>query len=120
MHGMKAWAEGKRIMGEYRKQFFDQCLRAIVSELVRAEEKHPDWPDDLAHAAKIVSDQAGGLLSVSADVCSGIERDDARILEEALQTGAMALRFLLNMDPAPRYQMAAMDDWETYEQQAFD
>lgn len=107
-------------MGEYGKQFFDQCLRAIVSELVRAEEKHPDWPDDLAHAAKIVSDQAVGLLSASAKFRNGIERDDKRILEEALQTGAMALRFLLNMDPAPRYEMAAMDGWEAYEPQAFD
>ncbi len=107
-------------MGEYGKQFFDQCLMAIVSELVRAEEKHPDWPDDVADAAKIVSDQAVGLVSASADFRDGTERDDARILEEALQTGAMALRFLLNMHPAPRYEMAAIEEWEMYEPQLLD
>lgn len=83
-------------MADYGRQFFDQCLVTIISELSRAEEKHPDWPDDLAHAARIVSDNARELLSVTTDIRWGGEKENNRILKKAAETGAITLRFLLN------------------------
>ena len=92
-------------MAEYRKQYFDQCLAAIAGELESLEEEHPDWPDDPVQAAALVAKKAGKLLAASSD----LDREDAddrnRILKEAIQTGAMALRFMLTTNHGLRYEM---------------
>jgi hypothetical protein len=84
-------------MAGYRKQFFDQCLVAIVTELGTVEEQHPNWPDDPVHASTMVAEKAGELLNASLEFSCGSIQDSKRILREATQTGAMALRFLLSM-----------------------
>lgn len=72
-------------------------LEAIIDELKRAEEKHPSWPTDAIHAADIVVEESGELLQAS---LQHVYEDD-RLLEmhqEALHTGAMAIRFLINFE----------------------
>lgn len=96
-------------MAGYGKRAFDEYIIAIVSELVRIEERYPDWPDDLVSAARIVSGKAGELLSASTDFCRGDEKDRERILKEAIQTGAITLRFLLNADDVPKQEMITAD-----------
>ena len=85
-------------MAGYGKQFFDVCLAAIVGELERLEETHPDWPDDPARAATLVSEKADELLLTSANRDGVNARHREHILEGAVQTGALALRFLLAMN----------------------
>lgn len=102
-------------MAGYRKEFLDHCLVAIVSELRRVDEMHPDWPDDMGNAAKFVSDKARELLSASAGLCCGNAKDNNRILREAIQTGAMVLRFLLSMDNGLRREMVAVDERDIHE-----
>ena len=85
-------------MAGYGKQTLDSCLVAIVGELERLEEMYPDWPTDPACAATLVSEKAGELLLTSVNRDGENFRHREHILEEAVQTGALALRFLLAMN----------------------
>ncbi|UCD57930.1 MAG: hypothetical protein JSV16_02120 [Candidatus Hydrogenedentota bacterium] len=106
-------------MADYRQRFFDQCLVAVVTELVCMEEEQPEWPDNLFHAAALVSEKAGELLRTSANQGRQNGDDRDRILREATRTGAMALRFLLNMHRGLRYEMRAIE-WESCLEDALD
>lgn len=74
------------------------AMDLILKELASAEAKHPYWPEDPIHAAAVVSEEAGELTMACNDLC--YREDPDRFLydaiEEAAQTGAMALRFLIN------------------------
>jgi hypothetical protein len=84
----------------------DEKLKAIkfiltkfVDELFGAEEKFPLWPDDPIYAAVNVGEEAGELLKACNEYVNepGKYPDQSdRIEREAIHTGAMALRFLLN------------------------
>ena len=80
----------------------DQALEMIQDELHAACNCNPDWPTDPIHAAAIVSEEAGELTQASLDdtyPSSNHHGKDthARMEQEAIQTAAMAIRFLLNM-----------------------
>jgi len=92
-------------MAKYGKQFFDRCLIGVVGELESLEEEHPDWPDDLAQAATLVLEKADRLLAASSDPHYNSAESRNQILKEAMQTGAMALRFLLNITDELRYEV---------------
>ncbi|HEY9362181.1 MAG TPA: hypothetical protein VIQ00_02885 [Chitinophagaceae bacterium] len=67
----------------------------IANELERATEKHPNFPKDKIHAAAIVGEESGELLRSAIQ----FEKEGGRYYDmhdEAIQTGAMAIRFLLN------------------------
>ncbi|QZE57922.1 hypothetical protein MPK70_gp046 [Erwinia phage pEa_SNUABM_33] len=74
------------------------AINLILNELRDAETDHPTWPEECIHAASIVVEEAGELLR---DCATFEENGDARLIEnmriEAMQTGAMALRFLKNL-----------------------
>ncbi|MDR2055638.1 MAG: hypothetical protein LBQ10_07210 [Desulfovibrio sp.] len=70
---------------------------AFRSELRAAQEKHPDWPDDVIHAAAILQEEAGELIQAALDFYYGHGSKWA-LVQEAEQCGAMAIRFLLNID----------------------
>jgi hypothetical protein len=73
----------------------------IAMELQNATEKHPNWPTDKIHAAAIVGEESGELLRSAIQ----FQLENGRYYEmheEAIQTGAMAIRFLLN---APEIQV---------------
>jgi NTP pyrophosphatase (non-canonical NTP hydrolase) len=81
---------------------FDQLTKSafaeVTAELKRALKLHPHWPDDAIHAAAIVSEESGELTRA----CNQAHYEpgkqtlaDAHI--EAVQTAAMAIRFLLNV-----------------------
>lgn len=60
----------------------------LIKELRRAEQIHPDWPEDLIHAAAIVSEEAGELVKAAN------QGDKVSMKREAIHTGAMVIRFL--------------------------
>lgn len=74
------------------------AVNSIMNELRDAETDHPTWPEECIHAASIVVEEAGELLR---DCATFEENGDMRLIEnmriEAVQTGAMALRFLTNL-----------------------
>lgn len=82
---------------------FDEAILLIKQELSRAEKIHPVWPDDKIHAAAVVSEESGELIQSALDFTYSHgnlkKRNDAykNMKVEAIQTGAMAIRFLINM-----------------------
>jgi hypothetical protein len=71
-------------------------IKTIVQELKRAERKFPTFPIDPIHAAAIVVEEAGELQQAALKLTyeKGLWND---MYEEAIQVGAMALRFILNI-----------------------
>ncbi len=68
-------------------------IQKVLAELHHAEFLHPNWPDDTIHAAAIVAEESGEL--VRAALQHTYEEGSAAALEsEAIQTAAMAIRFL--------------------------
>lgn len=81
---------------------------AILMELETAEQKHPKWPTDpnfldipdFVHASAIVSEESGELTKAALQYTyeNGRYYD---MHKEAVQVGAMALRFLKNAPEKP-------------------
>jgi len=69
----------------------------ILAEVKRAENLHPRWPEDIIHAAAIVSEESGELIQAALNhVYFGDDRE--KIRKEAIQTAATCIRLLKNMD----------------------
>ena len=80
-------------------------LTEIFAELQRAKQKHPIFPDDPIHAAAILGEESGELTQAALDFVyhnGTIER----MKEEAVQCGAMAIRFLENLARYEKFKEA--------------
>jgi hypothetical protein len=76
-------------------------LHGFYNELIKAEAKHPNWNRDAVYAAGILGEESGETLQAALDYQQDpVDREDlkAKISEEAIQTGAMSLRLLINAD----------------------
>jgi hypothetical protein len=79
-----------------------RALFAMILEYGRACRKWPNWPaDDLVHAAAILCGEAGECLKAANHYREGRYTDGIDSLYaaecEAIQAGAMAMRFLVNL-----------------------
>lgn len=75
-------------------------LAAVLAELERAEAKFPLWPTDPLHALAVLGEEFGELTREALQV-SYREKGSASVetvRKEAVQTAAMALRFLASLD----------------------
>lgn len=73
----------------------------FVNELRRAEKKFPEWNKDAVHAAAILGEESGETLQAAMDYSLSPTDDPVlrkKIMGEAVQTGAMAIRLLINAD----------------------
>jgi len=71
-----------------------KVIKEIITELERAEKIYPAWPNDPVLAAAVVVEEAGELLQAANNArWHHGSHEDMR--EEAVQTAAMAVRFLL-------------------------
>ena len=76
---------------------FEEAINVVAAELGRAREKFPNWSQDPVHAASVVAEECGELQRAVLQACyEGAEREKVR--KEAIQTAAMAMRFLMNLD----------------------
>lgn|SRR5690606_37540984 len=67
----------------------------ILNELWSAKTAWPSWPKDQVHAAAVLNEEAGELVkAVNDHIYKGGPFQKAR--DEAMQTGAMAIRFIAN------------------------
>jgi hypothetical protein len=74
-----------------------EAVGLILAELERAEVIYPIMGIDLVHRAAIVAEEAGELLQKSLDhFYIGEPLEKCR--KEAIQTGAMAIRYLVNLE----------------------
>lgn len=91
--------EQTQVSTEYPGIKLAKVEMAIQTELRYAISTYPGWPDDIVHAAAIVAEEAGELLQVANNV-RWQHKDGgsvAKLRKEAIQTAAMAVRFLLNL-----------------------
>ncbi|MGM0587096.1 MAG: hypothetical protein ACQETE_01660 [Bacteroidota bacterium] len=72
------------------------ALVAITNELSRAERKFPNWPADPVHQTAIIAEEAGEAVKAALQFTYELETYDP-ITTEAIQTGAMAVRYLDNL-----------------------
>ena len=76
-------------------------IRSIEAELARARTKFPLWPNDPIHAAAVVFEEAGELQKAALEHMYEPDKSDLMdVRDEAIQTAAMALRFLESL---PQY-----------------
>lgn len=79
-------------------------LTAVLAELDRAVLKFPTWPTDPLHAVGVLGEEFGELTkAVMQATYEPHKNGPGAVREEALQTAAMALRFLASLD---RYEYA--------------
>lgn len=82
-----------------------EIIDEVIAELNRARTKFPTWPDDPIHAAAVVAEESGELVQAALQACYEQKKDGAlfqaqlaNVKQEAIQTAAMAIRFLVSMD----------------------
>lgn len=82
-------------------------LSSVLAELERATRKFPTWPTDPLHAVAVVGEESGELVkAVLQAVYEPHKSTTGEVRIEAIQTAAMALRFIGNLD---RYQYTRGD-----------
>jgi len=79
----------------------EEAAQAVIKEYHRACRLYPDWPTDPIHAASILAEESGETLKEANNFYWG-HKDHLAALKkseiEAVQSGAMALRYLVGMD----------------------
>lgn len=82
-------------------------LSAVLAELARAVDKFPTWPTDPLHAIAVLGEEFGELTkAVLQSVYEPHKVQAGDVRSEAIQTAAMALRFLMSLD---RYRFLPSD-----------
>ncbi len=74
----------------------DNVIDLIMTELKAAQKKHPGWPDDVIHQAAIMGEEAGESIQAAIDVYYA-QGSLEKLKKEVAQTGAMAIRILMNL-----------------------
>jgi NTP pyrophosphatase (non-canonical NTP hydrolase) len=90
----------------------DEAMEAVRAEVAKATTKFPTWPTRIIDAGNVVSEEAGELAKACLQATyekHKIEVGD--VMMEAVQTGAMAVRFLMSMEryccePGPQHHQA--------------
>lgn len=72
------------------------AIISILKELSKAERKHPNWPKDVIHQAAVVAEESGELTRASLQFVYE-DGEIQNLRTEAIQTAAMAIRFLINL-----------------------
>lgn len=80
---------------------FNFISTEIINEAMRASEIHPKWPTDALHAVSILTEESGELMKAAIEFHYN-NGDIEAVREEAIQTGAMALRVLMNISKYKR------------------
>lgn len=75
------------------------ALATVLSEITKATEKFPTWPTDPLHALAVLGEEFGEFTKAVLQRTYEPQKstaEDVRI--EAIQTAAMAIRFLMSLD----------------------
>lgn len=72
---------------------------AVIEEVRRAMGKFPTWPTDPLHALAVLGEEYGELTkAVLQTIYEPHKSSAADVRDEAIQTAAMALRFIASLD----------------------
>lgn len=114
----KAARAAELLAGALHQQAGEVIITAsVLAELERATCKFPTWPTDPLHAVAVLGEEFGELTkAVLQSVYEPHKVKPGNVREEAMQTAAMALRFLLSLDRyayVPGFQHVQGDAGET-------
>ena len=77
----------------------ENIIKEIKEELSRATAKYPLWPTDPIHALAVLGEEYGELTQAVLNMSyENGKSSHEHVREEAIQTAAMAIRFLLSLD----------------------
>lgn len=93
-----------------REDILQQAIQDILAELTRAEHLHPVWPcvghrGDHVWACGIVGEEAGEALQAALNWMGHGRGSVGHIHKELVQTGAMVLRALVNLEAVERQRV---------------
>ena len=74
----------------------ENAMKLIYEEYNTSIQQHPNWPTDPIHASAILAEESGELTQACLDYVYR-DADGKAAFDEAIQCGAMALRFLVNV-----------------------
>ncbi|ELW8946908.1 hypothetical protein SIN34_002144 [Yersinia enterocolitica] len=92
---------GARRPGKTTYAQYTAISSEVIDEATRASKIHPQWPTDVLHAVSILTEESGELMKAAIEYHYN-NGDIEAVREEAVQTGAMALRVLMNIDQYKR------------------
>lgn len=76
-----------------------RLMYEVIEEVERASNKFPDYPTDPLHAVVILGEEFGELSkAVLQNTYETHKTNKEEVRSEAIQTAAMALRFLMSLD----------------------
>ena len=85
----------------------DDNLDAVFAEVDRAMRKFPTWPTDPLHAIAVLGEEFGELTKEALQLVYEPHKTSMdEVRKEAIQTAAMALRFVASLD---RYEFTRGD-----------
>lgn len=77
----------------------EDVMNAVYGELTKALKKFPTWPTDPLHALAVLGEEFGELTKDVLQMSYEPDKTNAEnVRKEALQTAAMALRFVVSLD----------------------
>lgn len=76
----------------------NEIYSLIDEELLKSREKFPTWPDDPLHAVAVLGEEFGELTKSILEFVYEDKSTMSDIREEAIQTAAMAVRFLASLE----------------------
>ncbi|MDY6789879.1 MAG: hypothetical protein SWH54_01305 [Thermodesulfobacteriota bacterium] len=74
----------------------NQAIFFIFDELREGQKKYPDWPEDPVLASAILAAESSKLSQACIDYADN-KASDEKMIKEAAQAGAAAIRFIMNM-----------------------
>lgn len=76
-----------------------KTIEEVINEVAKATQKFPTWPNDPIHAVAVLGEEYGELNKAVLQLVYEPHKSTAEdVKEEAIQTAAMAIRFLLSLD----------------------
>jgi hypothetical protein len=77
----------------------EEAIEALRAEVAKATKKFPTWPTRIIDAGNVVAEEAGELSKACLQATYEKHKvADGDVKMEAVQTGAMAIRFLMSLD----------------------
>lgn len=77
----------------------EKIISKVTTEIDHAFRKFPTWPNDPPHALAVLGEEYGELNKAVLQATYEPEKSNPdNVREQAIQTAAMALRFLISLD----------------------
>jgi hypothetical protein len=90
-----------------------EAMKLVTAELGRAAEKFPLWPTDPHHALDVLGEEFGELAKAIVEHTYEPGKSSCdEVQKEAVQTAAMAIRFLMGLH---RYHYRKSDQYLQFE-----